>query len=99
MMPGQKELHMETTQSRAIILLHGAGVSAAWWHPQVTALQGEYRVLAPDLPGHGALADQAFTLDAAMQRIVDVMDEAGVARALLGGISLGGYLAMRFAEL
>jgi pimeloyl-ACP methyl ester carboxylesterase len=90
---------METSNPRTIILLHGAGVSAAWWHPQVDALQGEYRVIAPDLPGHGALADQAFTLDAAIQRIGAVMDEARVPRAVLGGVSLGGYLAMRFAEL
>jgi len=60
-------------------------------------LSDAYRVIALDLPGHGALKDVPFRLDDAMTEIAEVIShEAPNARALIVGISLGGYIAMEF---
>jgi pimeloyl-ACP methyl ester carboxylesterase len=67
------------------------------WHPQLTALQGGFRVVALDLPGHGALRDRTFDWDEAVEEIVRVIDEAAGGRAVVCGLSLGGYLAMDLA--
>jgi len=69
------------------------------WRRQIEALEGAgFRVVAPDLPGHGARFD-AFTLEGAMATIADAVDEArsfGDGPVILVGLSLGGYLALEF---
>jgi pimeloyl-ACP methyl ester carboxylesterase len=82
----------------AIVFLHGAIMSRAQWAPQVAQLtEAGYRCIAVDLPGHGALAGQPFTLDEATNVAVDAIDRAGGGRAVLVGLSLGGYVAMAVA--
>ena len=85
------------SQPRPMIFLHGAGVSAAWWHPQLDQLKDEFQVIAPDLPGHGTLVHEPFSLTAAVQHVLEVMDESAIDRAMLVGISMGGYVAIEFA--
>lgn len=81
-----------------IVLLHGARLTRAMWTPQVADLADAYRVAAVDLPGHGALAERPFTLDAAADHVVDVIRaESPDGRALVVGLSLGGYVAMHLA--
>lgn len=81
----------------AIVLVHGTRLSRGMWHPQVAALSGGFRVVALDLPGHGALRDRTFDWDEAIEEILRVIDEAAGGRAVLCGLSLGGYLAMEVA--
>jgi pimeloyl-ACP methyl ester carboxylesterase len=66
------------------------------WQPQIERLRDEYRVIALDLPGHGALRDKDFSLDAATEEIAEVIDKEAGGRALVAGLSLGGYVAMEF---
>ena len=80
-----------------IVLVHGTRLSRGMWHPQLAALSGGFRVIALDLPGHGALRDRPFTWDAAVEEIVRVIDEAAGGRAVVCGLSLGGYLAIDVA--
>lgn len=49
-----------------IVLLHGAAFTHAMWLPQLDALGVDFRVIAPDLPGHGERAGERFGLDAAV---------------------------------
>lgn len=81
----------------AIVLVHGTRLSRGMWHPQLVALSGGFRVIALDLPGHGALRDRAFDWDGAVDEIARVIDEAAGGRAVLCGLSLGGYLAIDVA--
>lgn len=81
----------------AIVLVHGTRLSRGMWHPQLAALSGGFRVVALDLPGHGALRDQPFDWDEAVEEIARVIDEAAAGRAILCGLSLGGYLAIDVA--
>ncbi len=80
-----------------IVLVHGTRLSRAAWRPQIDDLSDEFRVIAIDLPGHGALADEPFTMDAAVDRLAAVIDEAAGGRAVVVGLSLGGYVAMDLA--
>ena len=81
-----------------IVLLHGARLSRAMWSLQVADLAGVYRVAAVDLPGHGMLADRPFTLDGAADHVAAVIRaESPDGRALVVGLSLGGYVAMHLA--
>lgn len=85
--------------SRRIILIHGAGVSRQWWHPQVAALSDDFRVIVLDLPGHGTLADKSFKMQNAIEYINGLVESEVSNTALLVGISLGGYLAITCAQM
>ena len=84
-------------EAPAIVLVHGTRLSRAAWAPQVAHLAGEFRIIVPDLPGHGALADVPFTLPGAADWLAEVIDEAAGGRAIVVGHSLGGYVAMELA--
>jgi pimeloyl-ACP methyl ester carboxylesterase len=80
-----------------ILFLHGIRLGGKIWEPHAHALCDEFFVVAPDLPGHGALANLPFdapTIDAFLAYVSDNV----VARPpLVVGYSLGGYVAMRYA--
>ena len=80
-----------------VILLHGAGLNRAMWQPQLESLGREHKVVAVDLPGHGQLRKDRFTLDAAMQRVEDTVVQENSGPVVLVGLSLGGYVAMAHA--
>jgi pimeloyl-ACP methyl ester carboxylesterase len=69
------------------------------WAPQVEALAGTYQVIVPDLRGFGAARDQAVE-EAGMELLADdlarLLDDRGLDRVVLGGLSLGGYVALAF---
>src|SRR5487761_402815 len=80
-----------------IVFLHGMRVTRKMWKPQMERLASSYRLIALDLPGHGALSNIPFRLDTAVDILAEVISrEARNARALVVGISLGGYVAMEF---
>lgn len=76
-----------------IVLLHGIGATRKQWAPQVRGLADAYRLIAPDLPGHGAFLGKRFTFDEALAHLDLVIDELAGGRALVAGVSLGGYVA------
>src|SRR5262249_44235538 len=80
---------------------HAFPLARAMWRPQVAALKGDHRVLAPDLRGFGGTG--VFTSAPSVGQMAD--DVAGLLDALkiagpvvLGGLSMGGYVALSFAE-
>lgn len=81
-----------------IVFLHGAAFTRRMWRPQMDALADEFRVIALDLPGHGAEAGRPFRLGDAVRDVVVVIDEHAHDGALLVGLSLGGYVAMAVAQ-
>jgi pimeloyl-ACP methyl ester carboxylesterase len=78
-----------------LLLLHAFPLDASMWAPQASAF-GEVTVVAPDLPGFGAsrpVPDVLRMEDVAEAGIV-ALDEAGVERAVVLGLSMGGYGAL-----
>jgi pimeloyl-ACP methyl ester carboxylesterase len=87
-----------TAARPTIVFLHGTVLSGAAWTAQVSALQSEFQCLTPDLPGHGGAAAVPFTIDDAAARVVALIErEAHDRRAILVGLSLGGFVAMEVA--
>ena len=81
-----------------LVFLHGAVMTRAQWRPQVDRLANAgFRCIAVDLPGHGALADRPFTIEAATSLVADVVDRVAGGRAVIIGLSLGGFVAMTVA--
>jgi pimeloyl-ACP methyl ester carboxylesterase len=81
----------------SVVLVHGIRTSSTMWRRQVRFLEARgHRVLAPDLPGHGARMDERFTLEAAMGTISDAVDSLS-GDVLLVGFSLGAYLSVHYA--
>jgi pimeloyl-ACP methyl ester carboxylesterase len=80
-----------------IVFVHGAMMGRSVWRPQVDALADRYRCISVDQPGHGTLRHQPFTLDAAVENVVAAIDREAGGRAVLVGLSLGGYVAMTVA--
>ncbi|HEV2421837.1 MAG TPA: alpha/beta fold hydrolase [Candidatus Acidoferrales bacterium] len=79
-----------------IVFLHGMRVSRQMWRPQMESLAAEFRVIALDLAGHGALRSEPFHVETCVEEIARGVDELAGGRALIVGLSLGGYMAMEF---
>jgi pimeloyl-ACP methyl ester carboxylesterase len=84
-----------------VVLLHAFPLDGRMWAPQVEALAGSYQVIIPDLRGFGAAKEQAVE-EAGMDLLADdvarLLDDRGLDRVVLGGLSLGGYVALAFVR-
>ncbi|WP_434597781.1 alpha/beta fold hydrolase [Streptomyces sp. A5-4] len=82
-----------------VLLIHGIGDSSETWRDVMPDLARNYRVIAPDLLGHGG-SDKPradYSLPAYANGMRDLLSVLGVERATLVGHSLGGAVAMQFA--
>ena len=84
-----------------LVLLHGGGLDSArlTWSPMWPQLTAVADVVAPDLPGFGRsdLGPTAPTLEGYRGWLAAFLDACGIERAVLGGLSLGGGIALRTA--
>jgi pimeloyl-ACP methyl ester carboxylesterase len=81
----------------SVVLVHGIRTSSSMWRRQVQFLEARgSRVVAPDLPGHGARMGERFTLESAIDTISDAVDSLD-GDVLLVGFSLGAYLSVHYA--
>ncbi len=81
-----------------VILLHPFPVNHEFWVPAAEALATRFRMILPDLRGHGdsGLGEGPATMEKHAADIAAVMDDAGVGRAPLVGVSIGGYALFEF---
>src|SRR5215207_321026 len=90
---------LEGGEGPPVVLLHGLGEFAATWTRVIPALVASHRVVAPDLPGHGASREADGRLDG--ERMLAWLDEliasTCAAPPVLVGHLLGGTLAARYA--
>jgi pimeloyl-ACP methyl ester carboxylesterase len=92
--------HGTDTGRTPLVLTHGYGASAQMWAPNLPALGATRRVITWDLPGHGRSSSPEdlarYTEAACVADLGAVLDACGAARAVIGGLSLGGYLSLAF---
>ena len=82
-----------------LVLVHGSRLASSQWSPQLPLLEGRATVGLVDLPGHGRLAGEPFTLARAVEVVDEAVDAAPEgAPVVLVGHSLGGYVAMAYAD-
>jgi pimeloyl-ACP methyl ester carboxylesterase len=76
-----------------LLLVHAFPLDASMWEEQIAALKGEAEVLAPSLPGFGGTppAGDVLTVEAMANSLIAELDQAGVDRAVVCGLSMGGY--------
>jgi 3-oxoadipate enol-lactonase len=81
-----------------VVLLHPFPVNHEFWLPVAQALETRYRLVLPDLRGHGdsGVGEGPATMDKHAADIARVMDAADVGRAPLIGVSIGGYALFEF---
>lgn len=88
----------ESGSGLPLVLLHAFPLSSTMWREQREVLSPRCRVLTPDQRGFGAsaLGTDEPSLDACADDVAALLDRLGLASAVLGGLSMGGYVAMAF---
>jgi|SRR5580658_1884609 pimeloyl-ACP methyl ester carboxylesterase len=83
-----------------ILLTHGFGSSSRMWASNVDALAADRPVITWDMRGHGRSdspgRQELYSAAACVADMAALLDQAGTSRAVLGGLSLGGYLSLTF---
>lgn len=96
-------LHFEETGNREgmpIVFLHAFPMNHKMWEPQIRALEKDFRVIAPDLRGLGGseLGASPFTMEVLVDDLIELLDHLHVKKAVVCGLSMGGYVALRALE-
>jgi pimeloyl-ACP methyl ester carboxylesterase len=83
----------------AILLSHGYSATSQMWRDQTTAFEG-YQVICWDMRGHGRSDSPAdaslYSAELSVSDMKAVLDQCEVQKALIGGLSLGGYMSLAF---
>jgi pimeloyl-ACP methyl ester carboxylesterase len=84
----------------ALLLSHGFGASGRMWDGQRRAFADRWRVISWDMRGHGETEspdDPAqYSAEHTVADMRGLLGHLGVARAVIGGLSLGGYVSLAF---
>lgn len=98
----KSELFYQDTQkgSATLILIHAFPLSHRMWDSQFQEFSEKYRVIRYDLRGFGrsSQTDGQTTIELHTDDLLNLMDTLNVQRAVLCGLSMGGYIALRFSE-
>ena len=84
-----------------IVLIHGYPFNRSLWTEQTEALNSKYRVVAPDLRGFGESdsSEATATMARMAEDVAALMDALAIEQAVIGGLSMGGYVALAFARM
>ena len=90
--------YTDAGMGRPIVLIHGYPFNRSLWNEQVAALSSSYRVIVPDLRGFGETDSSPgpATMNRMAQDVVGLLDHLEISRAVIGGLSMGGYVALAF---
>ena len=88
--------YREVGTGQPLVLLHAFPLSSAMWLAQREGLGHVCRVITPDQRGFGGsdLGDDPPSLDACADDVAELLDRLDLDRVVLGGLSMGGYVAM-----
>ena len=95
---GERVAYRDEGSGEVLLLIHGMAGSSDAWRELIPRLAKNYRVVAPDLLGHGQSTKPRgdYSLGAFAVSLRDLLDELGIAQATIVGHSLGGGVAMQF---
>jgi 3-oxoadipate enol-lactonase/4-carboxymuconolactone decarboxylase len=82
-----------------IMMLHSLGTNASVWESQAAALSSSFRIIRPDMRGHGltTCTPGPYSMAQLAADVAGVMDALGIAKAHVAGISIGGMIAQALA--
>jgi pimeloyl-ACP methyl ester carboxylesterase len=94
------QVHNPDAPGLPLLLTHGFGATAGMWNPNIDALSVDRPVIVWDQRGHGSSDApddmERYTEQISVADMAAILDAAGAKRAVLGGMSLGGYLSLAF---
>jgi len=97
---GRTVRYLDEGRGPALVLLHAFAEDGTLWLPQIHALSTRWRVIAPDLRGAGGSGEangSAVSMDSYADDVLALLDHLELHHVGLGGISLGGYVALSLA--
>jgi 3-oxoadipate enol-lactonase len=82
--------------SSVIIFIHGFPFNKSMWNLQVAPLKDNYRLIMYDIRGHGnsSAGNEVFSIDLFANDLIGLMDALKIDKAILCGLSMGGYIAL-----
>jgi 3-oxoadipate enol-lactonase len=99
---GIEMVYTDAGRGATFVLLHGFPFNRSMWREQVRVSGETCRVVAPDLRGQGETSlggtDGAATMEEMAADVAALLDELSVDRAVVGGLSMGGYVALAFCR-
>jgi len=83
-----------------VVFIHGFPFSHRMWGPQLKALPNRCRAIAYDVRGHGDsdVGNGQYTVELFVDDLIGLLDHLAVDRAVVCGLSMGGYIALRAVE-
>ena len=101
-MAGDSALHICDSEvgEKCIVLLHGYLENMLVWEEFVPLIYKDVRVITLDIPGHGisVVRGEIHSMDYLADTLAAVLEKLGIAQATIVGHSMGGYIALAFAE-
>jgi pimeloyl-ACP methyl ester carboxylesterase len=94
-------LHYETYgEGPAILLSHGYSATSQMWQGQIEDFSRRHQLIHWDMRGHGRsdypTEVSAYSEDATVADMAALLDAVGADHAIVGGLSLGGYMSLAF---
>ena len=84
----------------AILLTHGYSATSQMWRGQIEALAKDHSLILWDMRGHGQSDypddPAAYSEEATVADMAAILDAVGAGKAIVGGLSLGGYMSLAF---
>ena len=99
---GRATRYLESGKGRPLVLLHAFPLTAEMWQPQLDRVPDGWRFIAPDLRGFGVDSPDvspALTMDDYARDVIGLMDALSIERAVIGGLSMGGYITFALFRL
>jgi len=88
------------TTAPAVVFIHGFPFDHTMWQEQVAILEDTFRVITYDQRGHGQspTGDGQYIFEQFVDDLIGLLDILGIQQAILCGLSMGGYVALRAME-
>jgi pimeloyl-ACP methyl ester carboxylesterase len=98
---GKRVSYTVRGSGRPVVLLHGYLEAGEIWDSLAEMMEGRFRIIAVDLPGHGdsEVQGEKHTMEFLAGAVKEVLRDAGAERVMMVGHSLGGYVTLAFVEL
>jgi 3-oxoadipate enol-lactonase len=97
---GIQQTHSRFGQGTPMVLIHGYPFDHTIWYDMVPFLENDFELLLPDLRGFGlsGIVESQYTIADMASDIAGLLDHLDVEKAYIAGHSMGGYIALAFAQ-
>jgi pimeloyl-ACP methyl ester carboxylesterase len=100
LLDGQPVYYRIEGKGQPVVLVHGFSEDGTVWENQIAALKDKFQFIIPDLPGSGKspINDASWSMEYFAECIREILDKENISTVSMIGHSMGGYIALAFAE-